>query len=107
MFERQKFVTNSSSTSFIGFGVCLDRDELRAKNIDYWDAPEGIDTACSPSDFVYLYIPQPDLSIDAAGILHFPDSAAIQDKYLTLKNYLKEIGIDQKIGPVEDCWYDG
>jgi hypothetical protein len=28
MFVRGKFVTNSSSTSFVGFGICLDNDEI-------------------------------------------------------------------------------
>jgi hypothetical protein len=42
MFRRQKFVTNSSSTNFIAWGIILQEKEIRNLNEDEELYPDGI-----------------------------------------------------------------
>jgi hypothetical protein len=104
MLYRCKFVTNSSSTSIIAFGIIVERD--RFEDLEE-NLPEGIDYKYTPYDQVYVHIGFPKISIDRNGKLKLPEEDCMKEKYLVLQKWAKDNSIDDEIGYIEDGWYDG
>jgi hypothetical protein len=68
MFYRQKFVTNSSSTSFVAFGICLDQDGID-KICDYlikkqWDKVLSYASGFLDGEDLEKFIKEPALYIE-------------------------------------------
>jgi hypothetical protein len=103
MYLRTKFVTNSSSTSVIGWGVYLNREEFNKLG----DFPKGIDYACPPSGDYLVYIELPNIRLDDDGMMVFPKADSCKEAYKGLKELLEAAGITEKPGYVEESWYDG
>jgi hypothetical protein len=104
MYTRSKFVTNSSSTSIIGWGCYLSREEF--KKIE--ELPEGVDYARPPSDDYIVYVELAIPTISEDGVISIRDPYARQEAYLAMVETFKKIGIDYKqIGYIEESWYDG
>jgi hypothetical protein len=108
MFIRRKFVTNSSSTSFIGLGVCIEgRDEdLVDKLEEMWG--NGIEYAMEPyGDSLYIYVDMPRLSITNEGDISISNPEKFKEEYLLLKTFLQENSIEEPVTVVRGCWRDG
>ena len=104
MFYRQKFVTNSSSTSIIAFGIQVDENTL--DRIEE-GIPEGIEQRWGPYDEVWLTIGYPSIGIDDDGLLILPAADAFQKKYKALKTWAERNGVAGRIGYIQESWYDG
>src|SRR5512139_682684 len=63
MFIRQKFVTNSSSTSFIAWGLIVPVDENKEKEIDFLEAYRGSADAAARRDGLGHYLIYAKMSI--------------------------------------------
>lgn len=104
MFYRKLFVTNSSSTSLVAFGLDIDRavfDKIEE------ELPEGIREYWTPGDIVYVTIGFPKVGMDEDGLITHGPADELQEKYKALEAWAKRNGIDDKIGYIEDGWYDG
>lgn len=107
MYSRSKFITNSSSTSLVAFGVKLDIEDI-GKLLDLIDfLPEDIDYKIGEVDTVYFHIGFPEIDLDEDGLLFLPAVDSMQKKYNTLKQWLKTNDIDAQIGYIEEGWYNG
>jgi hypothetical protein len=106
MFIRTKFVTNSSSTSIVAWGVCLDYyDEW--KNVKN-NLPKVVDYSREPSgDLVYLYVDPPVVSVDDNGVATIIDAIEFRERYLVLVEFLRNNGISQEPYHIIESWYDG
>jgi hypothetical protein len=104
MFYRKLFVTNSSSTSLVAFGI-----EVHRGTFDKIEEglPEGIQEYWTPGDVVYLTIGFPTVSIDKEGMIVFGPANELQEKYKALEAWAKRNNVDDTIGYIEDGWYDG
>jgi|WetSurMetagenome_2_1015567.scaffolds.fasta_scaffold355061_2 hypothetical protein len=108
MFIRRKFVTNSSSTSFVGFGVCIEGhdEDIFDKLEEVWS--NGIEYAVEPcGDSLYIYVDMPKLSITKEGDISISNPEKFKEKYLLLRTFLQENSIDEPITVVDGCWRDG
>jgi hypothetical protein len=104
MHIRTKFVTNSSSTSIVGWGAYVTKEQF--KKLDY-EFPKGVDYACPPSDDYILYVPMPNISVTEDCLLKFPEPAVIQKELKALQEALKSIGAKEGIYYIEEGWYNG
>jgi hypothetical protein len=104
MFSRPKFITNSSSTSFVGYGVWIDYEERG----EWYDTPDGINSRVAPGGAICVYINAPDIGIDKEGLLKLPPADLLQIKYKKLREFLDSKGKTHlEIVGVEGCWYNG
>ena len=104
MFYRKLFITNSSSTSLVAFGIEVDRsvfdkieEELPKDIREYW----------TPGDMVYLTIGFPTVSMDPNGLIVFGPADELQEKYKALEAWAKRNGVEDTIGYIKDGWYNG
>ena len=99
MLKRNRFITNSSNTSFVGFGVYLDERvpyDLESKLYEvahlYYEPQGGI----------YASIGFPKIDIDKDGILRMiSPTHELQEKYLALRKVLDDAGITEEIGYIQ------
>jgi len=110
MKTRQGFVSNSSSSSFLIYGVCIEEDEaiklaekLTKENFEEpWEAREAIDyktnfeTYC-PYDEIFIGKSWDSIKDDETG-KQFKDS---------IEKELKELGITDGFSTHEYAWRDG
>ena len=104
MFYRSKFVTNSSSTSIIAFGVVVDGNKFEDLENSL---PDGLDYKYTPYDQVSVHIGFPTVKIGSDGNLVLPEKDCMREKYLILDKWVKDNKIDDEIGYIEDGWHDG
>jgi len=120
---KSDFVTNSSSSSFVVMGSCIDHDSIpesvfeKIKEQRMDDDLEDIKTHIY--DHLYFYLQDTDLSYSTGsdydstdimvGIEYTKmndDETLVQFKE-RVRNLIKEkIGVDQEVGHIEDCWMD-
>jgi hypothetical protein len=105
MFYRELFVTNSSSTSLIAFGISMNYYEFLELEEKH-PLPKGVDYCCTPWDTTYVHIGFPSIDIKD-GLLKFPAEDSMLEDYQNLKNWLNETGIEDEIGYIEGSWYNG
>jgi hypothetical protein len=104
MFCRPKFITNSSSTSFLAFGVWVDKHDFNKAS----EPPPGCEDYWPPfEDEVCVTIGFPSVKIKDDGTLEYPDPSCLQDRYRALKQWLVDNNIPGEIGLCEGSWYDG
>jgi hypothetical protein len=104
MFYRKLFITNSSSTSLVAFGIEVDRsvfDKIEE------ELPEGIREYYTPGDIVYVTIGFPKVYLDKEGLVVHGPATELQEKYKALEAWAKRNGVEDTIGYIEDGWYAG
>lgn len=116
MFIRRKFVTNSSSTSFVAFGSRLEGRPWGKDSLDYeewfkektgqslWDRKTPVELFYS---YAYeegaLYIKESQLSLEGfCGISHSKDEPKWTEQ---LQDFCKKLGIFCE--PTWFAWYSG
>lgn len=97
--KRFGFVSNSSSSSFLIYGISITRSELeKMKNFDDWEFEKKTGLSVYNRDYE-VYIGE---SWDSIG----DDETGKQFKESVQKKILEYIP-DAKFGTFEDAWYDG
>jgi hypothetical protein len=101
MLIRQKFVTNSSSVSFIAWGLIVPVDEEKEKEFSFLEAYRGNDHAAVRKDGVGHYLIYAKMSIidteDCNVTLFLDDSIAfekIKEWSIEVKKFAAELGLD-------------
>ena len=109
MYVRQKFVTNSSSTSIVAFGVSIwgsqVNEEVYELVEEQWE--NGISSRTDPGGMMHIYISKPTISLDENGFPTISDAEKFQERYQRLKKFLEDNNLPTDIGYIEHSWWDG
>jgi hypothetical protein len=109
MYLRQKFVTNSSSTSIVAFGVAVRRSSAPDDIYDIVDEyySKGLNCRTNPSETLFIYVTSPQISVNKDGLPEITNAIEFQERYLTLKKLLEDNGLPTNIRYIQESWWDG
>jgi len=104
MYKRIKFITNSSSTSVIAYGIEI--DENRFNELED-TLPKGLYATWGRWDTVYVHIGFPPIHLQKDGLFAFPPADCLQKKFQDLQAWIDEHNLGQVIYYIEESWYNG
>lgn len=110
------FVTNSSSTSFCGFGVAIDTTELKKMIKLDWVSTvipptpeeffEELDTILGKNGLTRMTNPA-DVHFIGATFSDAHEDETQREMKTRCEKAFKELGIREKVCFMEESWYDG
>lgn len=101
---RTDFITNSSSSSFVAFGMLSDELLEKFPDMDIYEKLKGTNLSQGGPDYEYVAMTMYSL------FKNYPDVKLSEIKQLVTDEFNKAFGTDfttENIGYIEEGWYNG